>query len=100
MDAYAMVLQGWNFLLTLVGSVFNLVFFWLPNDPLADYLSSVETQAAMSQGVRWLNWFCDVSLFAGVLSAFVGVLLLFAVFKIVMWVVKFVFAAVDAVPLV
>ena len=93
-------LQGWNFLLGVVGTVFNIVFFWLPNDPLTEYLNDASVQAASAQGVSWLNWFVDVQMFAGVLSAFVTVLLLFAVFKVVSYIVKFIMSALDAVPFI
>ena len=94
------VLQGWNMILQAVGFVFNLVFFWLPNDPVAEYLNDASVQAASAQGVAWLNWFVDVQMAASLLSVFVSVLLLFAVFKVVSYIVKFIMAALDAVPFV
>lgn len=100
MDVTAVVLSGWNLVLQAIGFVFNLVFFWLPRDPLSDYLDSLAVQSAASQGISWLNWFVDVDMYAGVLSAFVAILLLFAVFKVVSYIVKFILAAFDAVPFI
>lgn len=96
----AMVLQGWNAILQIVGAVFNVVFFWLPNDPISEYLNDVSVQAASAQGVRWLNWFVDVEMAASLLSVFVSVLLLFAVFKVVWFVVNLILGALEAVPIV
>lgn len=93
-----LILQGWNLILQVVGTVFNLVFFWLPTDPLSIYLNDVSVQSASAQGVRWLNWFVDVQLFSAVLGAFVSVLLLFAAFKVLSYIVNFIMSALDAVP--
>lgn len=96
----ALVLQGFNALLLVVTNVFNMVFFWLPVDPLAEYLDSVSLAQAAPQALRWLNWFVDVRLFAGVFSAFVTVMLAFAVFKVFMAVIRIIRDAVEAVPVI
>lgn len=95
-----LVLQGLNALVQVVGSVFNVMFFWLPSDPVTEYLNDVSVQAASAQGVAWLNWFVDVRMASSIFAAFVTVLLLFAAFKVVAYIVKFVMSALDAVPFV
>lgn len=91
-----LVLSAWDTILSLLGTVFNVLFFWLPDDPLSAYLDSASVQAANAQAVRWLNWFVDVNLAANVFAMFISVLLLFAVFKLMVAVIDFAMKAIDA----
>lgn len=94
------VLQAFNLLLSVAVNVFNFLFFWLPVDPLAEYLDSVELASVAPQALRWLNWFVDVELFAGVLFMFISIMLLFAAWRALVLVWGFVRDAVESVPVV
>lgn len=91
------LLAAANTLIGFVATVFNIFFFWLPVDPLADYLDSGSVQSAAGQGLSWLNWFVDVGTFAAVLSTFVTILLLFAAYKVLKLVFDLIVQLVQAV---
>ena len=95
-----LLLGIWGTILGAVGFLFNVMFFWLPNDPVTEFLNDVSVQSASSQGVAWLNWFVDVSLYANVFAAFVAVMLAFAIFKVLTAILNFIFKALGATPFI
>lgn len=94
-------MQGVDVLLTGVDLVFDLLFFWLPVDPVRQFVDNWDVvSAANAQAIRWLNWFVDVPFYSTVFAAFVAVFLAFAAWKVIMVIVDATFKAVEAVPLV
>lgn len=96
-----LILQGLNILVALISQVFDIIFFWLPDDPLTNLLENWDVvSAANAQAIRWLNWFVDVPFAATVFAGFVWVFLAFAVWKIIKVIINATFKAVEAVPVV
>lgn len=90
-----------NLVLGIVDGVFDVLFFWLPDDPITSQLQNWDViSAANVQAVRWLNWFVDVQFYSEVFGLFVAVFLAFATWKVVKVVMSLVFKAVESVPVV
>lgn len=82
-----------------INAVFSLLFFWLPDDPFLDAISSVQSAiASAGQGVTWLAWFIDIEFFAGCVWAIISCLLAWGVYKIAVHVFRTVARAVELIP--
>ena len=85
--------------LGVVDTVFDVLFFWLPSDPITSQVVNWDVVAsANAQAVRWLNWFVDVQFYAEVFSLFIAVFLAFAAWKVIMVIVDITFKGIEAVP--
>lgn len=94
-------MKGLQLLLGVVQTVFDVLFFWLPVDPLRPLIQDWDlVSAANVQAIKWLNWFVDVGFFSTVFGLFVGVFLAFAAWKVIMVIVDWVYRGVESVPLV
>lgn len=56
-----------NWLISALGTIFGILFFWLPDDPLANTVNSVHVAiCSLGEPLNWLNWFIDVPFFINV----------------------------------
>lgn len=70
LDFVTMVL---DVLVSALTQLFELLFFWLPDDPLAGYLSDLSfTVSSLGTGLHWLNWLIDVNFFADAVALVTG----------------------------
>ena len=52
-------------LVEALAQLFNMLFFWLPDDPLSGFFSDLSfTVSSANLGLHWLNWFVDVNFIA------------------------------------
>ena len=89
----------YNFLNALIGiitAIFNLLFSWLPSDPLKAVIDNWDVVSSSSAtAIRWLNWFVDIPFASTVLSGFVSVFLLFAAWTVILMIVDFIYKGVE-----
>jgi hypothetical protein len=79
----ANLLSALGWLLGLVKSIFDVLFFWLPDDFLMPHIKNLEFIAqSHQQAFAWLNWFLDVGFFITVFSLAAVPILAWAAFKL------------------
>ena len=90
MDAvYNMIITVITWLVDFVMNLFNVIFFWLPDDFIIGYIDNLHTiVSANLLALKWLNWFIDVPFFVTVFGLAVTALLAWTAFQIFNYIFK------------
>lgn len=72
-----------NWVVSALGTLFDLIFFWLPDDFISPLISDLEFVVRSNvTAIKWLNWFVDVPFFVAVFGLAVSALLVWTAFRI------------------
>lgn len=88
-DLFQLLLTG---IVNLLNELFDMLFFWLPNDPFASYISDLQTSVgSVGVGLHWLNWFIDIRFVADGIVFVTAALVIYLGWAILREIVQFIY---------